>query len=148
MFERLIKSFGHPANQHHHAVYGDGEVQLSTALILYSVLPVDYRITVEEGRALAQSLVKLFGFSTVKCHRFMARAAAAYNRDSSIMAAATLLKKHTTPTFRSRILVEVTAIIQADGVFHGNEADLRMRIENLLGLSQPTYATSELAQSA
>lgn len=136
MFERLINSFGQPANQHAADVLHDGELQLAAVQLLFSVLPVDYNVSASEGRALFKSINSLFGFSTERCHRMIARAAASHTRDSNIMAAATLLKGRTTIAFRKRLLAEVNIIMRADGVLHDNELDLEHRIERLLGLTE------------
>jgi uncharacterized tellurite resistance protein B-like protein len=135
MFERLINSFGQPANHNNAYELHDAELQLAAALLLFSALPVDYSVTAEEGCALNQSLAGLFSFAPDKCHRMIARAASAYNNDSSIMAASTLLKHRTTLNFRKRLLAEINLIIRADGVIHENELDLVTRVERLLGLS-------------
>jgi uncharacterized tellurite resistance protein B-like protein len=138
MFERLINSFGQPANQHTADVLHDGELQLAAVQLLFSVLPVDYDVSPIEGCALVTSIQSLFGFSPERCHKMIARAAALHARDSSIMAAATLLKSRTTLAFRSRLLAEVNTIIRADCVMHDNEIDLERRLERLLGLTETT----------
>ncbi len=136
MFERLINSFGQPANQHSADFMHDAELQLAAALLLFAVLPVDQKVTADEGCAFRKSLVALFSFSPEKCHRMMARAASAYDHDSSIMSAATLLKHRTTEAFRRRLLAEINMIMRADGVLHDNELDLEQRVERLLGLAE------------
>jgi uncharacterized tellurite resistance protein B-like protein len=137
MFDRLINSFGQPANQHSRNIMQDSELQLAAVQLLFSVLPVDYRVTPDEGCALVKSIKSLFGFSPEKCHRLIARAAAAHSRDSNIMAAATLLKSRTTLAFRQQLLAEINLIMRADGVLHENELDLEHRVERLLGLTTP-----------
>lgn len=136
MFERLIHSFGQPANHHAQDIAHDGELQLAAVQLLFSVLPVDYVVTTDESSALFTSLEKLLSFSPEKCRRMIARAAATHGRDSNIMAAATLLKSRTPLSFRQRLLAEVNLIMRADGVLHDNELDLEHRISRLLGLSQ------------
>jgi uncharacterized tellurite resistance protein B-like protein len=142
MFERLINSFGQPANQHAPDILQDGELQLAAVQLLFCVLPVDYEVTAKEGSALMSSLVTLFGYSPEKCHRMVARAAAAHDRDSTIMPAATLLKSRTTEQFRRRLLAQVNVLMRADGVLHDNELDLEHRIERLLGLASPNLQKS------
>jgi len=106
MFNRLIESFGRPANQHDGTTVRDGELQLAAAVLLFGVLPIDYVVTSDEGAALRKSLQTLFGFSPDKCHRMIARAAAVHGRDPSILAATTLLKRRTSEEFRLRLMTE------------------------------------------
>lgn len=134
MFERLISSFGRPANQHAADILHDGELQLAAIQLLFSVLPVDYKVSPVEGCALVKSINTLFAFSPEKCHHMISRAASNYSRDSNIMAAATLLKNRTTIAFRKSLLAEVNIIMRADGILHDNELDLEHRLERLLGL--------------
>jgi uncharacterized tellurite resistance protein B-like protein len=135
MFERLIKSFGRPANQRDATEIHDHELQLASAMLLFGALPVDYRITADEACALRGALTSLFGFNTDKCQRMIARAAAAHARETSIVAATTLLKHRTPEKFRRQLLAEINLIMRADGVLHDNEVDLEKRIERLLGLA-------------
>jgi uncharacterized tellurite resistance protein B-like protein len=134
MFERLIKSFGTPSNQHSSIVVRDQELQLASAKLLFSMLPVDYNIEPEESLALRESLTRLFGFSPMRCRRMIARAAAAHFHEPSILAAATLLKHRTPETFRRTLLKEIRTIAWSDGTLHVNELDLQARVERLLGL--------------
>jgi uncharacterized tellurite resistance protein B-like protein len=136
MFERLINSFGQPANQLEADILHNGELQLAAVQLLFSILPVDYVVIPSESAALVKSLMALFAYSTEKCHRMIARAASAHDRDSSIMAPATLLKSRTSLAFRKRLLAEANVIMRADGVLHDNELDLEHRLERLLGLAQ------------
>jgi uncharacterized tellurite resistance protein B-like protein len=136
MFERLINSFGKPANQHDDAHLRDGELQLAAAMLLFGVMPVDHRITSDETSAFHNALVSLFNYSPEKCRRMMARAASAHAREPSILAATTLLKSRSPEHFRHRLMQEVRNLARADGVVHDNEADLEQRIERLLGLVQ------------
>jgi uncharacterized tellurite resistance protein B-like protein len=108
MFERLIKSFGRPANQGNGTVIHDHELQLASAMLLFGALPVDYKVTSDETSAHA--------------------------RETSIVAATTLLKHRTSEKFRRQLLAEINAVMRADGVLHDNEIDLERRIERLLGL--------------
>jgi uncharacterized tellurite resistance protein B-like protein len=142
MFERLINSFGQPANQQDNGPVINSELQLASAMLLFSVLPVDYRVTVEEGCALQKSLFALFDLSPEKCRRMIARAAAAHNRDPAIVAATTLLKRQTSELFRIRLLAEINIIMRADGVLHDNELDFEHRVERLLGLAPETFRRS------
>lgn len=135
MFERLINSIGQPAQSPSTNVSADAELLLSAAKVLFAVLPVDYVVTSQEGVALRTSLIKLFNLSPEKCHRLTARAAAAHDKEPSILAATTLLKHRTSETFRRKLLAEVNVIIRADGVLHDNELDLEQRVARLLGLS-------------
>jgi uncharacterized tellurite resistance protein B-like protein len=136
MFERLINSFGRPANQQDGAHLRDGELQLAAAVLLFGVMPVDHRITNDETSAFHDALVTLFNYSPEKCRRMMARAASAHARDSSIVAATTLLKRRSPEHFRRRLMQEVRNLTRADGTVHDNEIDLEQRIERLLGLAQ------------
>jgi uncharacterized tellurite resistance protein B-like protein len=142
MFNRLLKSFGRPANQEDNPVIHDGELQLAAAVLLFGILPVDYVVTADEGAALKKSLQTLFGFSEEKCHRMMARAAAVYGRDTSILAATTLLKHRTTEMFRYRLVAEAQLIMRADGVLHDNELELGQRMKNMLGLGDTSLEKS------
>jgi uncharacterized tellurite resistance protein B-like protein len=143
MFERLIHSIGQPAHPTLTDVSADAELLLAAAKVLFAVLPVDYSVTSQEGVALRRSLIKLFTLSPEKCHRIMARAAAAHDKEPSILAATTLLKHRTSESFRRKLLAEVNVIIRSDGVLHDNELDLEQRVARLLGLS-----TSHWQQSA
>jgi uncharacterized tellurite resistance protein B-like protein len=134
MFERLIRSFGRPANQTDGTVVRDQELQLASAKLLFSMLPADYNIEPEESVALREALTRLFHFTPMKCRRMIARAAAAHYREPSVLAAATLLKHRTAEAFRHTLLDEVRAIARADGALHPNELDLQTRVERLLGL--------------
>jgi uncharacterized tellurite resistance protein B-like protein len=134
MFERLVQSFGQPANQQPANILQNSELQLAAVKLLFSVLPVDYVVTNDEGCALVKSVCKVLACSPEKARRVVARAASAHARDTNIMAAATLLKHRTTFLFRQRLLAEVNVIMRADGVLHDNELDLEHRIERLLGL--------------
>jgi uncharacterized tellurite resistance protein B-like protein len=138
MFERLIRSFGTPANQwanqHNNIVVRDQELQLASAKLLFSMLPADYNIEPEESVALREALTRLFGFGTLRCRRMIARAAAAHYHEPSLMAATTLLKLRTPETFRRNLLVELRLIAGADGALHDYEIDLQTRVERLLGL--------------
>jgi uncharacterized tellurite resistance protein B-like protein len=143
MFERLIKSFGRPANQGNGTVIHDHELQLASAMLLFGALPVDYKVTSDETCALRQSLTLLFGYSAEKCQRMIARAASAHARETSIVAATTLLKHRTPEKFRRQLLAEINAVMRADGVLHDNEIDLERRIERLLGLApEPLQQTA------
>jgi uncharacterized tellurite resistance protein B-like protein len=143
MFERLINSFGQPANARDDGAVSDPELQLASAMLLFSVLRVDYHVTADEGCALQKSLLTLFNMSPEKCHRMIARAAAAHSKDPAIVAATTLLKRRTSDDFRHRLLAEINIIMRADGVLHDNELDFEHRVEKLLGL-----APERLQQSA
>jgi uncharacterized tellurite resistance protein B-like protein len=142
MFERLINSFGQPANQQDSQTLRDPELQLASAMLLFGILPVDYEITAVEGTALCKSLATLFNFTPEKCHRLMSRAAAAHSKEPSIVAATTLLKHRTTEAFRRKLLAEANYIIRADGVLHDNELDLGHRLERMLGLSSENMQQS------
>jgi uncharacterized tellurite resistance protein B-like protein len=139
MFERLIKSFGKPSNQDNGFVLHDQELQLASAKLMFSMLPVDYYIEPEESAALRESLTRLFGFNLSKCRRMIARAAAAHFHDPSLLAAATLLKHRTTETYRRNLLEEIRAIARADGTLHDYEIDLQERVERLLGLPSTEF---------
>jgi uncharacterized tellurite resistance protein B-like protein len=134
MFERLIKSFGTPSNQHNAFVLRDHELQLASAKLLFSMLPADYNIEPEESVALREALTRLFGFGTLRCRRMIARAAAAHFREPSLLAAATLLKHRTSAAFRQNLLLEIRRIARADGSLHHFEIDMEERIGRLLGL--------------
>jgi uncharacterized tellurite resistance protein B-like protein len=136
MFERLINSFGQSANPR------EAELQLAAAVLLFGVMPVDYKVTQDETSAFRASLVSLFNYSPEKCRRVMARAASAHARDSSIVATTTLLKHRTSEQFRTRLMCEVRKLSRADGVMHDNEHDLEQRIERLLGLAQDNLQKS------
>jgi uncharacterized tellurite resistance protein B-like protein len=139
MFERLINSFGKPANQHAD-FFHDAELQLAACTLLFAVLPVDYHVTADETCALRKSIIALFNVSPEKCQRMISRAAAAHDRDPSILSATTLLKRRTPELFRQRLLAEINAIMRADGVLHDNELDLEHRIGRLLGLTAETLS--------
>jgi uncharacterized tellurite resistance protein B-like protein len=142
MFERLINSFGKPANQQDIAYPRDAELQLAAAILLFAVLPVDYRVTAEETCALRKALTALFKLSPEKCQRMIARAAAAHDRDPNIVAATTMLKRLTSESFRHHLLAEINIIMRADGVLHDNELDLEHRVARLLGLTPENIAKS------
>jgi uncharacterized tellurite resistance protein B-like protein len=133
MFERLLHSLGKPDSPQTENVGDDGELVLAAAKILYAVLPVDYVVTNQEAVALRMSLMRLFEISPDRCRRLIARAAAAHAKDTSILAAATLLKHRTSDAFRKQLCAEVNLLIHADGVVHDNEADLENRVSRLLG---------------
>jgi uncharacterized tellurite resistance protein B-like protein len=135
MFERLIKSFGKPANLTRSAHVTDHELQLAAAMLMFAVLPVDHKVTADETCALRSALVSLFDFSPEEAQRMLARSAAAHANEPSIVAATTLLKHRTTPEFRQHLLHELRAIVRSDGEVHHNESDLEQRVERLLGLS-------------
>jgi uncharacterized tellurite resistance protein B-like protein len=137
MFERLINSFGQPANS-----YGDAELQLAASKLLFAVLPVDYKVTNEEAHALRNSLTSLFHVSPEKCRRMISRAAAAHAKEPSFVAAATLLKHRTTESFRQKLMTEARNLSRADGVVHNNELDLEQRLERLLGLADQALQQS------
>ena len=134
MFERLINSFGQPANTRDDGTAINPELQLASAMLLFSVLPVDYLVTADESCALRKSLIALFNMSPEKSRRMIARAAAAHSKDPAIVAATTLLKHRTSENFRLRLLAEINTIMRADGVLHDNELDFEHRVEKLLGL--------------
>jgi uncharacterized tellurite resistance protein B-like protein len=134
MFERLLKRIGQSNQSHLKNIATDAELLLAAAKVLFAVLPVDHVVTKQEGVALRTSLIRLFALSPEKCRRLMARAAAAHGRESSILAAATLLKHRTPEAFRHELLEEVNSLIHADGVLHDNELDLEQRVARLLGL--------------
>jgi uncharacterized tellurite resistance protein B-like protein len=142
MFERLLNSIGQPAQPPTTDVAADGELSLAAAKVMFAVLPVDYEVTNQERVALRTSLMRLFHISQEKCHRLMARAAAAHNKDPSILAAATLLKHRTPENFRRKLLAEINSLIRADGVLHDNELDLEHRMARLLGLGSDSWQQS------
>ncbi len=139
MFERLIKSFGTPSNQRDHVVVNDPELQLASAKLLFSMLPVDYNIEPEESVALREALTRLFHFGHLRCRRMIARAAAAHFHEPSLLAAATLLKHRTSEAFRKNLLAEIRRIACADGTLHDYEIDLQTRVERLLGLPSTEF---------
>jgi uncharacterized tellurite resistance protein B-like protein len=143
MFERLIKSLGQPVNRNDAPPDQDPELQLAAALLLFGVMPADYKITRDETSALRVALIGLFDFSPERCRRMMARAASMHARESSIVGATTLLKRRASEDFRLRLMREVRKLSRADGVVHDNELDLEHRIERLLGL-----APDDLLQTA
>ncbi len=134
MFERLIKSFGRPANQFSADAMRDPELQLAAAKLLFGMLPADYRVEPQERVALRVALTRLFGFDAAKARRMIARAASAHGADPSLLAAATLLKRRAPEAFRQALLSELRGIACSDGVLHENEIDLSSRAERLLGL--------------
>lgn len=143
MFERLINSFGKPANQHDGSYPRDPELQLAAATLLFAVMPADHKVTADETCTMRKALNSLFNMSPEKCRRMIARAAAAHSRDSNIVAPTTLLKRRTSKIFRLQLLAEINSIMRADGVLHDNELDLEHRVARLLGL-----VTENIAQTA
>jgi uncharacterized tellurite resistance protein B-like protein len=139
MFERLIKSFGKPSNQHSSIVVRDQELQLASAKLLFSMIPADYNIEPEESVALREALTRLFHFGPMRCRRMIARAVAAHYREPSLLAAATLLKHRTSEAFRRNLLAEIRRIACADGTLHEYEIDLQTRVERLLGLPSTEF---------
>lgn len=135
MFERLIHSFGQPAHAPAVPLHDDSEVQLAAAVLLFGTVSVDHEVKPEETAALQQSLQQLLHLSPEKSHRLIARAAASVAKDSSIMAAATLLKLRSPEDFRRELMSAMTSVICADGRLHDNERDRATRTARLLGLS-------------
>ena len=135
MFQRLIQSFGRPANNFSRDLH-DPELQLASTLLLFAMLPADYRVKQLECVALMHALSRLFGIGEIKSHRLIARAVAAFNKEPGIFASAMLLKQRTSPEFRSRLFCEARQIAMADGEIHWNEKDLLNRLQHMLGLHE------------
>ena len=142
MFERLISSFGRPANNHIAGTPLDSELQLAASILLFGVLAVDFQISPEETKALQQNLQELLHLSAEKSHRLIARAAASVEKDSSIMSAATLLKHRSPEEFRKDLMKAMIRVICADGQVHLNELDRAARTARLLGLADLNLANS------
>ena len=133
MFERLIQSFGRPANNFSRDLQ-DPELQLASTMLLFAMLPADYQVKQLECVALMQALSRLFGISETKGRRLIARAVAAFDKEPTIFASAMLLKQRTTPEFRANLFNEASQIAMADGEIHWNEKDLLDRLQPMLGL--------------
>jgi uncharacterized tellurite resistance protein B-like protein len=115
----------------------NSDVRLATAIVLFSVVHADYRNLPEEGTVLRDQLCTLLGIGQKRCQKLIARAAAAKNAEPSIFAAASLLKRKTTPAFCQKILDAIDVIALADGIYQVQEMDLAARARRLLGKPNP-----------
>lgn len=132
MIDRLLAELGRPATDNAAA---QNQLQLATAILLYSVLPADYVINRAEISSLLDELAKLSGLPRARVNRLVRRAAAAHQSDSAIMACATLLKLKADASFRQDVLAAAIRISLADGVCHHFEIHLIERLARLLNVS-------------
>lgn len=132
MIDRLLAELGRPATDNAAA---QKQLQLATAILLYSVLPADYVINWAETSSLLEELEKLSGLPRTGVNRLVRRAAAAHQSDSAILACATLLKLKADVSFRQDILAAAIRISLADGMSHHFEVHLIERLARLLGVS-------------
>lgn len=132
MIDRLLAELGRPATDNAAA---QNQLQLATAILLYSVLPADYVINRAEISSLLDELAKLSGLPRARVNRLVRRAAAAHQSDSAIMACATLLKLKTDMSFRQDVLAAAIRISLSDGASHHFEIHLIERLARLLGVS-------------
>lgn len=132
MIDRLLAELGRPAADNAAA---QKQLQLASAILLYSVLPADYVIHRAEISSLLDELAKLSGLPRARVNRLVRRAAAAHQSDSAIMACATLLKLKTDMSFRQDVLAAAIRISLSDGASHHFEIHLIERLARLLGVS-------------
>ncbi|MFO1033171.1 MAG: TerB family tellurite resistance protein [Hyphomicrobiales bacterium] len=134
MFERLIESIGIESTGGDAAQLARAETQLAAAILLFAIIPADRQHHRDESLALHLSLRRLFPLPEDKARKLVARAAAQYGREPTLLAPATLLKHRLSEAFRRRILLEAEIIAMADGSIHEFERDVLSRMERLLGL--------------
>jgi len=132
MIDRLIAELGRPAGQD---AATQNQLQLATAILLYSVLPADYEVHRNEIASLVAELKKLFNLPRAKTNRLISRATVAHQSDSAILACATLLKLSTEVGFRQDVLASAIRIALADGTNHHFEIHLIERLARLLNVS-------------
>jgi uncharacterized tellurite resistance protein B-like protein len=136
MFDRLL---GHIDNNNaatQNLRDPDGDIRLSAAILLFSMVPADYQNLPEEGTVLLQQICKLLNLGQRRGHKLIARAAAAKDAEPSIFAAANILKRKTSIEFRQKILHAIDLIALADGVVQVQEVDLAARTKRLLNIEQ------------
>ncbi len=132
MIDRLLSELGRPPRTD--ATAGN-QLQLATAILLYSVLPADYTIHKAEVTSLVAELGQLFSISRTRLNRLISRASTAHRSDSAILACATLLKLKSDVTFRQEVLAAAVRISLSDGMSHHFEIHLIERLARLLNVS-------------
>jgi uncharacterized tellurite resistance protein B-like protein len=136
VFERLVESLGLTTSGGDAAQLPRAETQLASAILLFAIIPADRQHLREESQALHLSLRRLFALSDDKANKLVARAAAQYGREPTLLAPATLLKHRLSEIFRRKLVVEAYIIALADGELHAYEQDVLLRMERLLGLAE------------
>jgi uncharacterized tellurite resistance protein B-like protein len=135
VFERLIESLGTASTGDDAAQLLRTETQLAAAILLFAIVPADRQHQPVESLALHLSLRRLLAISDEKTNKLVARAAAQYDREPTLLAPATLLKHRLSEGFRHRLVVEAHIIAMSDGQLHAYEQDVLSRTERLLGLA-------------
>jgi uncharacterized tellurite resistance protein B-like protein len=108
------------------------QTELATAVLLFSVIPADYKIRPEECRQFRFELEHLLNVGDHRCNRLISRSVSLWQTEASIFPAATLMKRAMPATFCKRVLESCNRLAVVDGHLHDYEKDLLLRMEKLL----------------